>query len=293
MYQLNQKEIELIEAYHLNNISEEEKIMLTNRLVNEPEFRTAFEEFTSLLSAMDAQRRLQTRKFLKSIDQKKNTKIDGPTKNKLLWMILGIIICGLIFVIVRSKKQVKNDIKELKTDVNSTKENDTTLIKKDSQTFQNKTYPLAEANQATRLKISSKYYQTPEFGTVRSSEKDSVKTKLIRLYYEKKYSEITKIYQNTKTADPEIKLLIGTAYYHQAKWRNATSIFTEIQKDGGLHDEAEWYSLLCYLNDTDQANKFKSLARKIRSNPDHSFYNETLSLLSDIKNKKITLYIPD
>ncbi len=92
-----------------------------------------------------------------------------------------------------SKKEQKNQPfgdPQQNLPVQAQDEKDTTLIQRDTQHTEPKSYPMADASQSVRSKIATKFFSEPEFGTVRSGDKDSIKADLINLHYKKQYSEI-------------------------------------------------------------------------------------------------------
>lgn len=290
MYPFNEKETELIEAYHLNTISADDKILLDDKLANDPDFRTAFDEYIVLLQAMDIQRRNQTRNFLKSLDTDHSSHQGGNFKNIWIWIIIAILSIGLmVYFMVYNK--VPSPGKEQKSPKQTQEEPDTTLNNNDTLHNSSKSYLLADAAQSIRSEIAKQYFSDPEFGITRSSENDSLTTELVNMFVNKQYKAVIKK-APTRLLVPELKLMLATAYYHTGNWKKSALIFSELkQHAGGLKEEAQWYLLLCYLNDKDQSENFKKVAAEILSDPQHSYYTETKNMQRLLKIKNLTDYI--
>lgn len=80
---------------------------------------------------------------------------------------------------------------------------------------------------------------------------------------------------------PDARFLLAHSFYRQGRSSDAINILQELidAPDGLLKDEAEWLTVLSYLqmNETEDTD-FQELLTAIAANPDHSYYRKAQQL---------------
>lgn len=291
----NNQEEELIEKYILNQLPENEKRDVDNRLKMDQEFK---EKFVNLLSIKQGIRynTLKGKKtFLMELEQKKtaNNK-NGPLIISMLnikKILLAASFISVVALIVfyynnsvenkgidytHTEKVNQTGVSEKETDIVSTINNDSLTQKKN---------PGKEVNNNPFIK----FYSKPEFiaSIFRSEEENMSLSELnqaIKLFEEEKYKECLQIISLKKELNAVY--LKAHCLFQLKQYKKAEVFFRQLSEDEyfEMQKEAQWYLLLTYLNQVPEKSKIAKIeAEKILNDNDSIYYNKAKEILKILK----------
>lgn len=284
---LSDKEIQLIEEFFFHTISDQSRLILHEKIEHSSDFKSEFERYLDLLKCLDNQSKMSKKDFLRSLDDHKPWYIH--------WFVVSLISLSLLSVLVFGFSQWHNKTEPQKAEIpaqsTGTKGNektDTAIIRQETPKEAKKSVPLADGSVIDRKRIAILALGTPRFGGVRSEDFDGSKQIFYNLYEQKKYKEL--LVKLGRVNDVEIKLMKAVSLFKTERYTEAEKLLTQLTSSaGGLREESEWFLLLCYLVQG-KASQFKELARKLYTDPSHSYHSDLQKILKELNKNKISDY---
>ena len=300
MYNLTDKEVEMLEAFFDNTLSEKDKTILQKRLVAEPEFKLEFEQHLALLRILQKKRMLDTRNFLKNIDvQNLDNKLSFWSKYSLLIIasiIISLVVLSYCFYKSSNSPQPEKSIMPIaKTDTilyadnfsKDTKQDEISKIrahvfKKQSGNTQN--YELiASVDEERMSKIIDQHYVRPTFATARSIHAETLRDSLVYWYNGSAFDSVINYVKEKKISNPEIEFLVGMCFYEKGNFIQTEEILSKVNASGLLQEEVEWYLMLTSIKIGVAPIVYEKMAANILSNQHHLYYKDTKKLLIDLQ----------
>lgn len=300
MYNLTDKDVEMLEAFFENRINEKDKIILQNRFVAEPDFKLEFEQHLTMLRILQKKRMLDTRNFLENIDtQNLDNKLSFWSKYSLLIIasiIISIVVLSYYFykssnapqpeksimpiTIADTIQNVDTKAKEIKHDTIS-KIRANVLKKKTGNTQKHKL--IASIDVERMSQIIDLHYVRPTFATARSMHAETLRDSLVYWYNDSAFDSVINYVKEKKISNPEIEFLIGMCFYETGKYHQVVNILSNVHTSGLLQEEVEWYLMLTSIKIGVAAIDYEKMAAKILSNKNHLYYKDTQKLQMDLQ----------
>lgn len=302
MYNLTDKDVEMLEAFFYNTLSEKDKSILHNRFVSEPDFKLEFEQHLALLRVLQKKRMLDTRNYLKNIDVE-NLDNNLSLWSKYSWLVIAsllILLSVLSYCFYKFSNSpqpeksiipivINDSIPKLDTIAQSIKQDTISKIRakvNKRQNINSQKYELiASLTLAQRSKIVDQYYVRPTFATARSIYAETLRDSLVYWYNKSEFDSVINHVEQMKLDNPEIEFLVAICYYEKGNFVQAEKILSKVHGSGIFEEEVNWYFLLSSVKIGIAPNEYKKMASNILSNHNHFHYKDTKKLLLKLEPK--------
>lgn len=226
---LTDKDIEQLEAYWQNTLSEESRLAMENRLETDMDFRKEADNIRLLSSGLEVMKHRQMRLYLKDIDTEMPPYNSNPP---IQWVKIGLVALAIAlaaFAVWYIFARPKEDTPKLS--------------------------PV----------IVAYFLPYPALGIKRSPESADFRKEALMAYSKKSYNKAIPLFQKAFDLEKDSLLLFyqGIAYLGNGQAAQAQAVFTTLQASESVPKQAViWYLALSYI-DMGQKEKALPLLKKV------------------------------
>ncbi|ELR70933.1 hypothetical protein C900_03216 [Fulvivirga imtechensis AK7] len=243
-----EKDIELIEAYHQGTLSEDEIAAFEKRRAEDEDFDRKVEDYVHIMSEI---RTFGERDFMKKLHSWEKD-IAGEKEAKVIPLKTILSIAAAIIIILIPIGYLL----------------------------------MSDQTQQGPQELYTAYFKPYEDVISERSESSGLLEQGLSAYNQENYRQAITYLEGFVKENPEnngSKTYLGIAYLASNEPEKAESILKDVtQNASGLFKEvSEWYLALAYL-DLNQKNRAKDQFNNITSQPDHMYYSKAKELLQKI-----------